>query len=66
MNATEKVAGLDVMLTPDDVAALLQVSKSTLCRMTKRDEIPHRRLSKQVVRYSRNEIEAWLKGEDKR
>ncbi len=50
---------LEVMLTPEEVADLLKVSKSTLCRLTKRGEIPHKRLGDRVVRYLRSEIAAW-------
>jgi excisionase family DNA binding protein len=47
------------MLTPEQVAALLNISKATLCRLTKRGEIPHKRLGDRIVRYNRDEIENW-------
>ncbi len=54
------VADLEQMLTPEQVAALLQVSKATLCRLTKRGEIPHKRMGDRIVRYIRSEIELWM------
>jgi excisionase family DNA binding protein len=52
---------LEPMLTPEQVTELLQVSKSTLCRLTKRGEIPHKRIGERIVRYNRSEIEAWMR-----
>jgi excisionase family DNA binding protein len=52
---------LERILTPEQVAEILQISKSSLCRLTKRGQIPHRRIGDRIVRYNRNEIEAWMK-----
>ena len=63
-SAVTAVATLEPMLTPEEVAKLLNVSKATLCRLTKRGEIPHKRIGERVVRYSRSAIAAWMKGEN--
>jgi excisionase family DNA binding protein len=47
------------MLTPEQVATLLNISKATLCRLTKRGEIPHKRLGDRIVRFNLDEIENW-------
>ncbi len=52
---------IEPMLTPEQVADILAVSKATLCRLTKRGEIPHKRIGERIVRYSRTEIEAWMR-----
>ncbi len=54
------VADLEQMLTPEQVAALLQISKATLCRLTQRGKIPHKRMGDSIVRYVRSEIETWM------
>jgi excisionase family DNA binding protein len=51
---------IEPMLTPEQVAKLLNVSKATVCRLTKRSEIPHKRLGGRIVRYSRAELEKWM------
>jgi len=51
------------MLTPEQVAALLCISKATLCRLTKRGEIPHKRLGDRIIRYNRDEIENWRRAQ---
>jgi excisionase family DNA binding protein len=47
------------MLTPGQVAQLLNISKATVCRLTKRGKIPHLRLGERIVRYNKDVIEAW-------
>jgi excisionase family DNA binding protein len=57
-------AALEPMLTPEQVAKLLNVSKATLCRLTKRGAIPHKRLGDRVVRYVRSAVVAWMTSEN--
>lgn len=57
-------AAVNKMLTPEQVAELLSISKATLCRLTKRGEIPHKRLGDRIVRYNRDEIEVWRRGRE--
>jgi len=52
---------IEPMLTPDEVAELLNVSKSTLCRLTKKNEIPHKRIGQRIVRCCRADIVAWMR-----
>jgi excisionase family DNA binding protein len=59
--APTQTAGDGPMLTPEQVAELLAVSKSTLSRLTKRGAIPHKRLGDRIVRYDRTEILAWIR-----
>lgn len=58
----EDAAVIEPMLTPEEVAELLKISKATLCRMTKRGEIPHKRIGDRIVRYQRAAIVAWMNG----
>ena len=57
----EPPATLGPMLTPTQVAKLLNISKASLCRLTERKEIPCKRLGVRIVRYSRDEIEKWMR-----
>jgi excisionase family DNA binding protein len=52
-------SNMDQMMTPEEVATLLNISKSTLCRITKTGRIPHVRISERCVRYDRAAIDAW-------
>ena len=47
------------VLTVDDVAALLKVGRNAIYESVSRDEIPHRRIGKQI-RFSRHGIMRWL------
>ena len=58
------IADLEPMLTPEQVAKFLNISKATLCRLTKRGEIPHKRLGDRIIRYQRAAIEAWMRAEN--
>jgi excisionase family DNA binding protein len=49
-----------MLLTPDDVAELLQVNKSWVYEAARDGRIPHVRLGR-YVRFEPEEIEAWLK-----
>ena len=48
----------DVM-TVDDVAAMLKIGRAAVYESVSRDEIPHRRVGKQI-RFSRQGIMRWL------
>lgn len=48
------------LLTTAQVAELLQVSKQTIWRATKEGRLRPTRLSSQVIRYSREDIDAWI------
>jgi excisionase family DNA binding protein len=62
LNAEDAAQGqIEPMLTPEQVANLLNVSKSTLCRLTKKNEIPHKRIGQRIVRYCRADIVAWMR-----
>ena len=45
------------LLTPDDVAKALKISKTTLCRLTRDGKIPYVRIGDRCVRYPREVIE---------
>jgi len=47
------------VLTVDDVAAMLQVGRNAVYESVGRNEIPHRRIGKQI-RFSRRGIMRWL------
>lgn len=47
------------VLTVDDVAALLQVGRNAIYESVGRNEIPHRRIGKQI-RFSRRGLMRWL------
>lgn len=49
----------DDVITVDDVAALLKVGRAAVYESVSRDEIPHRRVGKQI-RFSRQGIMRWL------
>jgi excisionase family DNA binding protein len=63
-NSDKTPPPIEPMLTPDEVAVFLSVSKATLCRLTASGKIPHRRLAPRVVRYSRAAVVAWMNGEE--
>ena len=49
------------LMTAGEVASYLRCSISTVRRLTRRGELPHYRLGK-IVRFRRDEIDAWLAG----
>ena len=58
MNGPE--ADRDQLLTADDVAELMRVTRAWVYAETRRDRLPHLRLGR-YVRYRRAAIEAWMR-----
>lgn len=50
----------DKLLTADEVADLIRVTRAWVYAETRRDAIPHLRLGR-YVRYRRSAIEAWMR-----
>ena len=60
----EPAAGIgDDWIRPADVAEIVGKHKETVLRWVRMDEVPHYRLGAHTVRFRREEIDAWLKGE---
>jgi excisionase family DNA binding protein len=53
-------ADRDQLLTADDVAELMRVTRAWVYAETRRDRLPHLRLGR-YVRYRRAAIEAWMR-----
>lgn len=51
--------GDDNVLTVDDVAALLKIGRNVVYESVSRNELPHRRIGKQI-RFSRRGVMRWL------
>jgi excisionase family DNA binding protein len=49
----------DPLLTADEVATLMRVTRAWVYAETRRDALPHLRLGR-YIRYRRSAIEAWL------
>jgi excisionase family DNA binding protein len=47
------------VLAVDDIAALLRVGRNTVYALVAKNQIPHRRLGKQI-RFSRDAVMSWL------
>ena len=54
-----RATATDAVLDVEDVARLLRVGRNTIYELVGRNEIPHRRLGKQI-RFSRAAIMRWL------
>jgi len=50
---------VEAVLDGEEVAELLRVGRNTIYELVARNEIPHRRLLKQI-RFSRSAVMAWL------
>lgn len=59
MSATEQHPAHDPLLTAEEVAQLMQVTRSWVYAETRRNAMPHLRLGR-YVRYRRSTIEAWM------
>ncbi len=57
--ANDEQPTVDAVLDVEDVARLLRVGRNTVYELVGRDEIPNRRLGKQI-RFSRAAIMRWL------
>jgi len=55
----DATAHADAVLTVDDVAALTRVGRNTIYSLVARNQIPHRRMGKQI-RFSRAAVMSWL------
>ncbi len=51
------------ILTAEDVAEMLSVSKQSIYRLARQNLIPHVRLGNRTVRFSKIKIEEWLSKE---
>jgi excisionase family DNA binding protein len=56
----------DRLLTTREVAAFLGLSRETVLRRYRRDELPGYRLASNVLRFRESEIEAWLQHHNER
>jgi excisionase family DNA binding protein len=52
---------VDPLLTADEVASLMRVTRSWVYAETRRNDLPHLRLGR-YVRYRRSAIEQWMEG----
>lgn len=57
--ANDEQPATEAVLDVEDVACLLRVGRNTVYELVGRNEIPHRRLGKQI-RFSRAAIMRWL------
>lgn len=55
---------VDPLLTADEVAAFMRVTRSWVYAETRRNALPHLRLGR-YVRYRRSAIEQWLEGAER-
>ena len=60
MNTSSDDSNGDKLLTADDVADLMRVTRAWVYAETRRNAIPHLRLGR-YVRYRRGAIEAWMR-----
>ena len=55
-----KEKGMAELMTPQQVADMLQINKQTVYKWTREGFLPNIRLGKTRVRYSRKKLEQWL------
>ena len=60
MNETKPIE--NDTLTPTEACAYLSISRSALARLVKAGDIPHRRLSARIVRFSRAALAEYCAG----
>ena len=58
MNAPKSAAGR--LLTPDEVASRLSVSKRTVYRLAATGQIPVVRMSRKLLRFDPEKVEKWI------
>lgn len=58
-NTDADAVSADSALDVEDVAALLRVGRNTVYSLVSKNQIPHRRLGKQI-RFSRASVMQWL------
>ena len=58
-NDQQSTATADAVLDVEETARLLRVGRNTIYELVGRNEIPHRRLGKQI-RFSRAALMSWL------
>lgn len=58
-NDEQPTAAIDAVLDVEQTARLLRVGRNTIYELVGRNEIPHRRLGKQI-RFSRAALMSWL------
>ncbi len=51
---------MDKLLSVDELSKFLGVTKATIYSWTSRNKIPHIKLSKRLLKFRRNDIEAWI------
>jgi excisionase family DNA binding protein len=51
---------IEKLLSVDEVSEMLGVTKATIYSWTSRNKIPHIKLSKRLLKFSKNDIEAWI------
>ena len=49
------------LMTPEQVCEMLKISKSTLYKKVSKRKIPHIKISNKILRFSKVEIERWLR-----
>ncbi len=55
------IHGKSEVLTPDEVAEILRVSRRKINELVARDEIPFVRIGKRRVRFSREAVMKWFR-----
>lgn len=51
---------MEKLLSIDELSEILGVTKSTIYSWTSRNKIPHIKLSKRLLKFRKNDIEAWI------
>jgi excisionase family DNA binding protein len=51
---------MEKLLSVDELSEILGVTKATIYSWTSRNKIPHIKLSKRLLKFRKNDIEAWI------
>jgi excisionase family DNA binding protein len=51
---------MEKLLNVDELSEILGVTKATIYSWTSRNKIPHIKLSKRLLKFKKNDIEAWI------